>query len=156
MCLADLHYRSQAWAGTERVHSAEVCIVKVANETIQAGTSVPKVHLMHLFRLDRYSTGSEEDTAVSILDLVSKRDSPGVIRARPILLTTLAVVPGSAIMLTDPVFGGLAISLIFGTFASSALTIIIMVPVFHYRAKRGNTDQIDRSGTFVSLPEAKS
>ena len=79
-----------------------------------------------------------------------------MIRARPILLTTLAVVLGSAIKLTDSVFGGLAISLIFGTFASSALTIIIMVPVFHYRAKRGNMDQIDRSGTFVSLPEAKS
>lgn len=79
----------------------------------------------------------------------------GVIRARPILLTTLAVMLGSAIMLTDPVFGGLAISLIFGTVVSSALTIII-VPVLYYRAERGNTDQIDRSGTFASLPEAKS
>lgn len=79
----------------------------------------------------------------------------GVIRARPILLTTLAVMLGSAIMLTDPVFGGLAISLIFGTVVSSALTIIV-VPVLYYRAERGNTDQIDRSGTFASLPEAKS
>jgi len=60
----------------------------------------------------------------------------GVIRARPILLTTLAVVLGSAIMLTDPVFGGLAISLIFGTVISSALTIII-VPVLYYRAVVG-------------------
>jgi len=60
----------------------------------------------------------------------------GVIRARPILLTTLAVVLGSAIMLTDPVFGGLAISLIFGTVVSSALTIII-VPVLYYRTVAG-------------------
>ena len=60
----------------------------------------------------------------------------GVVRARPILLTTLAVILGSAIMLTDPVFGGLAISLIFGTGVSSALTIII-VPVLYYRANRG-------------------
>ncbi|WP_295448328.1 hypothetical protein [uncultured Thiodictyon sp.] len=36
-------------------------------------------------------------------------------RLRSILLTTLAIVLGSAIMLSDPVFGGLAISLIFGT-----------------------------------------
>lgn len=58
--------------------------------------------------------------------------SAGVIRARPILLTTLAVVLGSAIMLTDLVFGGLAISRIFGTVISSALTINI-VPVLYYR-----------------------
>ena len=57
----------------------------------------------------------------------------GIVRARPILLTTLAVVLGSAVMLTDPVFGGLAISLIFGTVVSSALTIVI-VPVLYYRA----------------------
>lgn len=104
----------------------------------------------------RPRTPPPENRKTPRIRLVSKRDSPGVIRARPILLTTLAVVLGSAIKLTDSVFGGLAISLIFGTFASSALTIIIMVPVFHYRAKRGNMDQIDRSGTFVSLPEAKS
>lgn len=63
----------------------------------------------------------------------------GIIRARPILLTTLAVVLGSAIMLTDPVFGGLAISLIFGTVVSSALTIVI-VPVLYYRANRGGAE----------------
>src|SRR3546814_10304256 len=44
----------------------------------------------------------------------------GAVRLRPILLTTLAIVLGSAIMLPDPVFGGLAISLIFGTLASTA------------------------------------
>src|SRR3546814_6409055 len=46
----------------------------------------------------------------------------GAVRLRPIL-TTLAIVLGSAIMLPDPVFGGLAISLIFGTLASTALPI---------------------------------
>ena len=59
----------------------------------------------------------------------------GVIRARPILLTTLAVMLGSSVMLADPVFGGLAISLIFGTAVSSALTIII-VPVLYYRVEK--------------------
>lgn len=59
----------------------------------------------------------------------------GIMRARPILLTTLAVMLGSSIMLADPVFGGLAISLIFGTAISSALTIII-VPVLYYRVEK--------------------
>jgi len=42
----------------------------------------------------------------------------GAVRLRPILLTVLAIIFGSAIMVTDPVFGGLAISLIFGTLVS--------------------------------------
>ncbi len=52
----------------------------------------------------------------------------GAVRLRPILLTALAIILGSAVMLTDPVFGGLAISLIFGTVAATILTFIV-VPV---------------------------
>jgi multidrug efflux pump subunit AcrB len=55
----------------------------------------------------------------------------GAVRLRPILLTALAIVLGSAVMLTDPVFGGLAISLIFGTLASTALTLVV-VPLLLY------------------------
>jgi multidrug efflux pump subunit AcrB len=55
----------------------------------------------------------------------------GAIRLRPILLTTLAIVLGSVIMVQDPVFGGLAISLIFGTVVSTALTVFV-VPVLFY------------------------
>lgn len=50
----------------------------------------------------------------------------GAVRFRPILLTALAIILGSAIMITDPVFGGLAVSLIFGTFASTALTLVVI------------------------------
>ena len=50
----------------------------------------------------------------------------GAVRLRPILLTALAVIFGSMIMLTDPVFSGLAISLIFGTLASTVLTLIVI------------------------------
>ena len=53
------------------------------------------------------------------------------VRLRPIFLTALAVILGIAIMLTDPVFGGLAIALIFGTFASTVLTIMT-IPVLIY------------------------
>jgi len=55
----------------------------------------------------------------------------GAVRLRPILLTTLAIVLGSAIMIADPVFGGLAISLIFGTVVSTALSVFV-VPVLYY------------------------
>lgn len=55
----------------------------------------------------------------------------GAVRLRPILLTALAIILGSAIMITDPVFGGLAVSLIFGTFASTALTLIV-IPLMYY------------------------
>jgi multidrug efflux pump subunit AcrB len=64
----------------------------------------------------------------------------GKVRFRPILLTALAIILGSAIMITDPVFGGLAVSLIFGTFASTALTLVVIPLVYYiyeyYRGKR--------------------
>ena len=55
----------------------------------------------------------------------------GAVRFRPILLTALAIMFGSAVMVSDPVFGGLAISLIFGTFASTALTLLV-IPSLYY------------------------
>ena len=55
----------------------------------------------------------------------------GAVRFRPILLTALAIILGSAIMITDPVFGGLAVSLIFGTFASTALTLVV-IPLLYF------------------------
>lgn len=60
----------------------------------------------------------------------------GAVRLRPILLTTLAIVLGSAIMVPDPVFGGLAISLIFGTVVSTALTVFVVPTLFYLDALR--------------------
>ncbi len=59
----------------------------------------------------------------------------GAVRFRPILLTALAIILGSAIMITDPVFGGLAVSLIFGTFASTALTLVV-IPLMYFLWQR--------------------
>ena len=59
----------------------------------------------------------------------------GAVRLRPILLTALAIVLGSAVMLSDPVFGGLAISLIFGTISSTALTLVV-IPMLMYSMLR--------------------
>jgi multidrug efflux pump subunit AcrB len=47
-------------------------------------------------------------------------------RTRPIVITALALVGGSAVILTDPIFQGMAISLLFGVFMSTALTLLVV------------------------------
>jgi multidrug efflux pump subunit AcrB len=64
----------------------------------------------------------------------------GVVRLRPILLTAFAIILGTLIMAFDPVFGGLAISLIYGTFASTVLTLFVIPLVyFIYESRRPKT-----------------
>ncbi len=50
----------------------------------------------------------------------------GITRLRPILLTAVAIILGTMVMIVDPVFGGLAVSLIFGTIASTVLTLFVI------------------------------
>ena len=57
--------------------------------------------------------------------------SAGVLRFRPMLLTAAAVVVGSSVMLFDPIFQGLAISLIFGEVAATILSRFA-VPILYY------------------------
>ena len=59
----------------------------------------------------------------------------GAVRARPILLTALAVVAGTSIMITDPVFGGLGVSMAFGTLAATILTLFV-TPLMYYLWQR--------------------
>lgn len=47
-------------------------------------------------------------------------------RTRPILITALALVLGSAVILTDPIFQGMAVSLLFGVFVSTLLTLLVI------------------------------
>ncbi len=54
----------------------------------------------------------------------------GTERILPIILTALAIILGSSVMLSDPVFGGLAISLIFGSFASTILTLFLIPLIY--------------------------
>lgn len=58
----------------------------------------------------------------------------GVIRTRPILLTAVAVMVGAFVILFDPIFNGLAISLIFGTIGSTTLTLVL-IPVMYYASR---------------------
>jgi len=55
-----------------------------------------------------------------------------ILRLRPIVLTAVSTVLGSVIMITDPIFGGLAISMIFGTTVATLLTIVI-IPLLLYQ-----------------------
>ncbi|MBN2235147.1 MAG: efflux RND transporter permease subunit [Opitutales bacterium] len=61
----------------------------------------------------------------------------GAIRFRPMLLTALAVVVGAGVILADPIFQGLAISLMFGEIASLLISRMA-VPVIYYMVNRKN------------------
>jgi len=62
----------------------------------------------------------------------------GAVRTTPILLTAGAVAIGAVVMLFDPIFQGLAISLIGGTLFSTFLTLL-MIPLIYYYSLRNKT-----------------
>jgi multidrug efflux pump subunit AcrB len=68
-------------------------------------------------------------------DLRSAVIEAGAVRFRPMLLTALAVIVGAAVILADPIFQGLAISLMFGEIAS-LLVSRMAVPVLYYLWRR--------------------
>ncbi|CAM2925073.1 multidrug efflux system, subunit C [Legionella steigerwaltii] len=86
-----------------------------------AGIVVRNSLLLIDFILENQRAGSSIESAVT---------ESGVVRLLPILLTAFAIILGSAVMLSDPVFGGLAISLIFGAFASTILTLFLIPLIY--------------------------
>ena len=62
----------------------------------------------------------------------------GAVRFRPILLTAAAVVVGASVILSDPIFQGLAISLMAGAVAATALSQMA-IPVLYYLSELGGT-----------------
>ena len=61
--------------------------------------------------------------------------SSAITRAQPIMLTGMAAMMGAFFILDDPIFNGLAISLIFGIFVSTVLTLVV-IPTLYYMAYR--------------------
>jgi len=59
-----------------------------------------------------------------------------ITRAQPIVLTGLAAMLGALFILDDPIFNGLAISLIFGIFVSTILTLVV-IPLLYFAAFSG-------------------
>jgi len=58
----------------------------------------------------------------------------GAVRAKPIALTALAAALGALFIVDDPIFNGLAVSLIFGILISTLLTLVV-IPVLYYAAR---------------------
>jgi len=56
------------------------------------------------------------------------------VRTRPIMLTAVGVIVGAFVILFDPIFNGLAISLIFGTIGSTTLSLLL-IPLLYYGHK---------------------
>ncbi|MCC6194847.1 MAG: efflux RND transporter permease subunit [Burkholderiales bacterium] len=69
-----------------------------------------------------------------------------IIRAQPIALTAAAAMLGALFILDDPIFNGLAVTLVFGILVSTLLTLVV-IPLLYYVAYRRQ---------FAALPEAAS
>jgi len=65
-----------------------------------------------------------------------------VVRAQPIVLTGVAAMIGAFFILDDPIFNGLAISLIFGILVSTLLTLVV-IPVLYYALYRSRYEGLD-------------
>ncbi|MBP8270198.1 MAG: efflux RND transporter permease subunit, partial [Aeromonas sp.] len=80
--------------------------------------------------------------SILLVDFIEQQRSAGVafelavieaaqVRAKPIMLTALAAMIGALFILDDPIFNGLAISLIFGILVSTLLTLMV-IPLLYY------------------------
>jgi len=70
----------------------------------------------------------------------------GTIRFKPILLTALAAMIGAAVILFDPIFQGLAISLLFGLASSTVLTVLV-IPAIYIVLRDDDRPQILKEST---------
>lgn len=74
----------------------------------------------------------QERAGVALSEAVIKA---GAIRTRPILLTAAALMVGAFVIILDPIFQGLAVSLLFGVGASTLLTLVV-IPLLYYHVTR--------------------
>ncbi len=79
--------------------------------------------------------------SILLVDFIRRTRSPdkslrqtlleaGMIRFKPIVLTAAAAMIGAAVILTDPIFQGLAISLLFGLASSTMLTVLVIPAIY--------------------------
>ena len=83
------------------------------------GISARSSLLLIDFTMSLIESGIEKNRAIAISTAT---------RAKPIMLTAVAIILGSLLLATDPIFGGLGIALIFGSMASTAVSIFY-IPV---------------------------
>jgi multidrug efflux pump subunit AcrB len=78
------------------------------------------------------------------VELAAGKDLPqaviraGAVRAKPIVLTAVAAMLGAFFILDDPIFNGLAVSLIFGILVSTLLTLLL-IPILYFSYRRRQT-----------------
>ncbi len=70
----------------------------------------------------------------------------GAIRFKPILLTAIAAMIGAVVILADPIFQGLAISLLFGLASSTALTVLVIPAIYMVLRYRKPQPAIETQG----------
>jgi multidrug efflux pump subunit AcrB len=90
-----------------------------------AGIIVRNSILLVDFINQEVAAGTRFDTAVIRASSV---------RAKPIALTAVAAMLGAMFILDDPIFNGLAVSLIFGILVSTLLTLVV-IPVLYYATR---------------------
>ncbi len=79
----------------------------------------------------------EVERGVAFADAVIRA---AAVRAKPIVLTALAAILDALFILDDPIFAGLAVSLIFGILISTLLTLVV-IPVVHYASQEASLTQ---------------
>ncbi|BDU77344.1 efflux RND transporter permease subunit [Mesoterricola sediminis] len=84
--------------------------------------------------------------------LESAVEEAGVVRFRPMLLTAAAVMVGSSVMLADPIFQGLAISLMAGEVAATLLSRLAVPVLYYLVARRGRAADLQRKAASQELP----
>jgi multidrug efflux pump subunit AcrB len=80
----------------------------------------------------------------------------GAVRFRPIALTAAAVVVASFVMLFDPIFQGLAISMMFGAVGATALTLFAVPLLYFEVARRQQPEPEGEDGEAVAAPEGEA
>ena len=91
------------------------------------GISARSSLLLIDFTMSLVQSGVEKNRAIAIATAT---------RAKPIFLTAVAIILGSLLLSTDPIFGGLGIALIFGSIAST------LVSIFYIPVLMAKTNQI--------------
>jgi multidrug efflux pump subunit AcrB len=94
---------------------------------------------------------------VDFIELEVRRGRPldeavieaGVVRFRPMLLTAAAVVAGSLVILFDPIFQGLAISLMAGEVAATLLSRLAVPVVYYLLARRHRAADLAAEGVMA-------
>src|SRR5690606_22170201 len=90
--------------------------------------------------------------SILLVDFINQETARGVplaeatvdacaVRAKPIVLTGLAAMLGAFFILDDPIFNGLAVSLVFGILVSTVLTLVV-IPLLYYTLLRRQPPEV--------------